>query len=53
MRRVNTGDICPICGRQVVATEPEVLEALSAVVDMLERLGVSMEREDHHEPGYL
>lgn len=49
MHMVKTGDICPICGQRVVATDPEALETLSAVADMLERLGVSPagEERDH------
>lgn len=52
MNMVKTGDICPICGQRVMATDPEALETLSAVADMLERLGVPRAGEErHHEPG--
>ncbi len=40
MISVKTGDICPICGQRVTATDPETLEVLSAVAGMMERLGV-------------
>lgn len=50
MDRIKTGDPCPICGRVVTTTDPAALETLSALADMMERLGIpGPEKEDNHE----
>lgn len=42
MRIVRTGDPCPICGRPVTAEDRETLDQLTAIAQMLERLGIDI-----------
>lgn len=45
MQRINPGDICPICGQRVTTDDPETLETLSALAQIMERLGLTMKSE--------
>ena len=54
MRIVRTGDPCPICGRPVTAEDRETLDQLTAIAQMLERLGIdiaagAVEKGEAHE----
>ena len=42
MRIVRTGDPRPICGRPVTAEDRETLDQLTAIAQMLERLGIDI-----------
>ena len=42
MRIIKTGDPCPICGRPVNAEDRETLDQLTAIAQMLERLGIDI-----------
>lgn len=42
MRIVKTGDPCPLCGRPVTAEDRETLDQLTAIAQMLERLGIDI-----------
>ena len=54
MRIIRTGDPCPICGRPVTAEDRETLDQLTAIAQMLERLGIDIaadaeEKGESHE----
>lgn len=54
MRIIRTGDPCPICGRPVTAEDQETLDQLTAIAQMLERLGIDIaadpsEKGEKHE----
>lgn len=42
MRIIKTGDPCPLCGRPVTAEDRETLDQLTAIAQMLERLGIDI-----------
>ena len=42
MRIIRPGDPCPICGRPVTAEDRETLDQLTAMAQMLERLGIDI-----------
>lgn len=35
MRKLKTGDPCPCCGRPILLTDPEALETLAFLADVL------------------
>ena len=51
MRIIKTGDPCPLCGRPVTAEDRETLDQLTAIAQMLERLGSadSADKGEKHE----
>ena len=42
MRIIKTGDPCPLYGRPVTAEDRETLDQLTAIAQMLERLGIDI-----------
>ena len=42
MRIIKTGDPCPLCGRPVTAEDRETLDQLTAIAQMLDRLGIDI-----------
>ena len=42
MRIVKTGAPCPLCGRPVTAEDRETLDQLTAIAQMLDRLGIDI-----------
>lgn len=45
MKKIKAGDICPICGQRVTTDDPETLETLSAIAQIMERLGLPLKLE--------